>query len=333
MNDTVSLVGDRMSDAGDALRVGWRAPDVRRSLQLALAVIWLLDGVLQLQPFMFTNQFGSMIGGMAAGNPHVVAHTIAWNAGIVGHHAVATDAAFALIQVLLGLGIAWRPSLKVALAASIVWSLGVWWFGEGLGGVLGGNASPIAGGPGAVLIYALLAVLLWPTDRTSSTSAPFTAARAVGVDAAKAIWAVVWGLLAFLALFGHARASQSVHTLLSGLAGGEPKWLAAIDTHGAKLFAHRGLETAIVVAVLCLAIAAGVYLPTRAARLTVVLAIVVAAVIWVVGENFGALFGGGSATDPNSGALLILLAACYWPLHPKPTTATVQDVTLREQVV
>jgi hypothetical protein len=34
--------------------------------------------------------------------------------------------------------------------------------------------------------------------------------------------------------------------------------------------------------------------------------------IWVVGENFGAIFA-GSATDPNSGPLLVLLAAAYWP--------------------
>ena len=33
----------------------WRPPDGRRMLQLALAAVWLLDGVLQLQPFFFTS--------------------------------------------------------------------------------------------------------------------------------------------------------------------------------------------------------------------------------------------------------------------------------------
>ena len=59
-------------------------------------------------------------------------------------------------------------------------------------------------------------------------------------------------------------------------------------------------------------IAVGVYLPRLAARATLVLAIVVAAVIWVFGEAFGAILAGG-ATDPNSGLLLILLALTYWP--------------------
>ena len=72
---------------------------------------------------------------------------------------------FATIQLLLGLGIAFRPTVRVALAASVAWSLGVWWFGEGLGGVLSGGASPLNGAPGAVILYALLAVLLWPADR------------------------------------------------------------------------------------------------------------------------------------------------------------------------
>ena len=61
----------------------WRPPDGRRMLQLALAVVWLLDGVLQLQPFFFTpgkNGFSGMLGGMASGNPGFVARSITWNA-------------------------------------------------------------------------------------------------------------------------------------------------------------------------------------------------------------------------------------------------------------
>ena len=55
------------------------------------------------------------------------------------------------------------------------------------------------------------------------------------------------------------------------------------------------------------AVAAGIYGPAPAVRAAVVLAIVVAVVIWVVGENFGMILA-GSATDPNSGPLLVLLA-------------------------
>ena len=50
----------------------WRSPDDRRSLQLVLAGIWLLDAVLQCQSFMFSTGFGRMLGATAAGNPRVV---------------------------------------------------------------------------------------------------------------------------------------------------------------------------------------------------------------------------------------------------------------------
>jgi hypothetical protein len=60
-------------------------------------------------------------------------------------------------------------------------------------------------------------------------------------------------------------------------------------------------------------IAVGVFLPPPLARGTLILALVVAAVIWVFGEAFGTILAGGG-TDPNSAPLLALLALAYWPL-------------------
>src|SRR5262244_667257 len=77
------------------------------------------------------------------------------------------------------------------LAASIAWSLAVWWLGEGFGGIPAGTASPVNGAPGPVVLYAVLAVLLWPGDR--DPSAPFVAGRAVGRRVARATWLVLWG--------------------------------------------------------------------------------------------------------------------------------------------
>ena len=225
------------------------------------------------------------------------------------------NAIFATIQLLLGLGIAWRPTVRLALAASIVWALGVWWFGEGLGGVLSGAADPVSGAPGAVIIYALLAVLLWPADRlaASGAPAPFVAARAVGANVARGLWLILWGSLAYFALTPASRAPQALHDMIAGMASGEPGWLAALDKHSAALVAHQGLAASIVLAVALIVIAVGVYLPPPVARATLILAIVVAAVIWVVGEAFGTILTGGG-TDPNSGPLLALLALAYWPL-------------------
>jgi hypothetical protein len=288
--------------------------DARRVLQLILAAIWLLDGLLQYQPSMYSAMFGQMIGGSAAGNPGVVARPILWNAALVGGHLVLLNTVFAAIQLLLGMGIAYRPTLRVALAASIAWSLPVWWFGEGLGGVLNGGASPVSGAPGAVILYALLAVLLWPADRPGVT-APFVAARAVGAPVARLLWLVLWGSLAYFALTPANRAPQALHDMIVGMTGGEPGWLTWPENQAAAVLAHQGLTASIVLTIALVAIAAGVFLPPPLARSALIAALVVAAFIWVFGEAFGQILTGG-ATDPNSGPLLALLALAYWPLAP-----------------
>jgi hypothetical protein len=301
------------------------APDARRALQLALAGVWLLDALLQYQPFMYMKGFSQMLAATADGNPAVIARPITWDAALVEHHAAALNTTFATIQLLLGLGIAFRPTVRAALAASIAWSLGVWWLGEGLGGVLNGAASPVSGAPGAVIIYALLAVLLWPADR--STAARCTAARAVGARAALALWLVLWLSLAWFALLQANRASQALHDMIAGMADGEPGWLAAIERNAAALLAHQGLAAPIALAVACTLIAAGVYLPHPAARAALILAMVVAGVIWVAGQALGMILAGG-ATDPNSGPLLVLLALAYWPAK---TTAPASPSTPGEE--
>jgi hypothetical protein len=284
--------------------------DVRRAFQLVLAGIWLVDALLQYQSFMFTKAFGQMLAASAPGNPPVIARPVTWDATLVEHHLVLVNSLFATIQLLLGLGIAFRPTVRLALAASVAWALGVWWFGEGLGGILNGAASPVNGAPGAVILYALLAVLLWPADR--DLAAPFAAGRAVGAQVAKALWLVLWLSLAYFALTPANRAPQALNGMIAGMESGQPGWLAAIDRGAASVVARQGLAASIVLAVALAVIAVGVYLPSPAAKATLVLAVVVAAVIWVVGENFGMILAGG-ATDPNSGPLLALLALTYWP--------------------
>src|SRR5690348_13976486 len=141
---------------------GVAALDARRRLQLLLAGMWLLDGVLQLQSAMFTRQFPAMLAESAAGQPGVVAGPVIWAARLIAEHPAPANAAFAALQITLGLALAWRPAVRLALAGSVIWGLAVWWLGEGLGGLLTGTASPVNGAPGAALLYAITAVLLWP---------------------------------------------------------------------------------------------------------------------------------------------------------------------------
>ncbi len=285
------------------------AADPRRLLQLILAGLWLLDGVLQYQSFMFTRGFGEMLGSAARGNPAIVAGPITWSAHLIGQHAVVTNAIFATIQVLLGLGIAWRPTVRLALGASIAWAMAVWWLGEGLGMVLTGSASPVDGAPGAVIIYALLAVLLWPARRDRPAS--YVAGRSMGTAPAAALWLVLWGALAFLTVEPAARAPRGLSGLISGMTSGEPGWLAAADGQVAAWLSNHGAAASAALAIVLIAVAAGVCLPAPAARASVALAIAVAAAIWVAQGLGGILTGAG--TDPDSGPLLALLALAYWP--------------------
>ncbi|WP_042370828.1 hypothetical protein [Streptacidiphilus neutrinimicus] len=299
----------RLPDAVARPRAGRPAADVRRALQLALAALWLLDGMLQLQPVMFTKTFATQVIAPAAqGEPGPVAVPVLWAAALIGHHPVLLDAVFAFGQLLLGLGIAWRPTVRVALAASVAWSLAVWWLGEGLGGVLTGLAGALSGAPGAVVLYALLAVLVWPTGRDG----PSQAVRAVGVTAARALWLLLWGGLAILAVQPAETAPQYLHDSIAGMAPGQPAWLGSVVDHAAALTAHRGAAASVVLAAVLAAVAVAVLLPASAQRVLIALAVVVAVVVWVVGEALGGLLG-GQATDPNSGPLLALVALAYWP--------------------
>jgi hypothetical protein len=305
MSESVA-VARPVPQAGERRRIA--ALDTRRKLQLVLAVIWILDGILQYQPWMFTKGFGDMLAASAQGNPGVIAHPITWSASLIDHHLVVLNAIFATVQLALGLGIAWRPTLKLALAGSIVWSLAVWWLGEGLGGILAGTASPVNGAPGAVILYAILAVLLWPAERDPATS--YVAARTLGRPVAQAIWLVVWGSLAAFAVLPATRAPGAISGMISDASGGAPAWLAWIDDHAASALKHQGLAPAIVLAILLAVIAVAVFLPARFLRAAVMAALVVAGALWLA-QGLGGIFT-GMATDPESGPLLALIAITYF---------------------
>ena len=126
-----------------------------------------------------------------------------------------------------------------------------------------------------------------------------------------------------LAALGRDRATTSpgidvrrvLHDMIVSMADGEPGWLTGLENHAAALLDHHGLAASIVLAVALIAIAGGIFLPPPLARSALILALAVAAVIWVFGQAFGGLLAGG-ATDPNSAPLLALLALAYWPLTP-----------------
>jgi hypothetical protein len=176
--------------------------------------------------------------------------------------------------------------------------------------------------PGAALLYAVAAVLLWPSRRqpeaASTPEQAVAAASPLSKRGSSLLWLVLWGGSACLLMSPAARAPRALSSAVEGLAGGEPDWLASTDHLIAGLADH---DAALISGLLALAfgvIAAGIVLP-RTTRPVLVLACGIALVIWVLGENFGGLLT-GQATDPNTGPLLILLTAAFWPPRRLPPT-------------
>jgi hypothetical protein len=290
----------------------------RRGLQIALGVIWLLDAILQLQPYMFGPRFASMLAGAATGNPAIISGPILWTSHLVAGDPAPWNAAFALTQLAIAAGLLWRPAVKAALAGSIAWSLAVWWLGEGVGGLLTGTASPVTGAPGAVILYALIAVLAWPIPSASPGRGSVADASVLGRRGGKAAWLLLWaGFSALLLLQPAVRAPGSLHGTLAANAAAEPGWLASLDHTAAAATGSHGTAVCIALAALFALAAAGILHPVTT-RAALIAATAAGLAIWVLGENFGQILT-GMGTDPNTGPLLVLLAAAYWPHQPHTT--------------
>lgn len=283
----------------------------RRGLQLALGSLWLLDAALQYQPHMFTRSFVTQtIEPAAAGNPGFITGVLGWSSHLMVQHIALYNGIFATVQLLIALGIFYRRTIRLALAASIGWSLMVWLFGEGLGGIFSG-ASPLMGLPGGVVLYAFVSILVWPSRESQPGAAGSPATWGpLGVVPARVLWVALWGSFSYFLLLSVNRSPSAIGQAITGMAGDEPAWVRSIVTNLGSVAAHHGTELSIGLAVLCGFIAVGI-LERRLLRVSLVGAAAFGVTCWVA-QAFGGIFT-GQGTDPNSGILLVLLAACFWP--------------------
>jgi hypothetical protein len=302
-------------------RAAARFKVTRRGLQIGLGLIWLLDGGLQFQSYFYSHGFTSGLGEMAAGQPGWLSDSITWAANLAGQDLGVWNTLFALAQVFIGLGLLWRPTVKPALAASFLWVLTVWWFGEAFGMLFANMAEPLTGAPGAVLLYALVGVLVWPSDRVAGL---------LDARGARTMWAILWFGMAWLWLGpAGSGADSTANVLEAGGSGIGP--LTSVQHWIAEGAAGNGLVIAVVFASLSVAIALGVATDHWAKPL-LWFSIAMNLALWVIGQGVGEIFAGG-ATDPNAGPLFILLALAMLPTVgvERGTKVTVRepDVSLR----
>jgi hypothetical protein len=276
--------------------------DPIRALQSALGLLWLLDGALQFQSFMYSRGFLRMLEANAVGQPHWLGSSIDWGVRLANGNLVLFNTVFALIQVLLGFGLLYRPLVKPTLAGSFIWVLIVWWFGEGFGMLFMNMANPLTGAPGGVVMYALVGLLVWPNGVPGGL---------LGVRGAKTMWAALWLAMAWLLLLGPNTSANATHDALTSVPAGMG-WLNSLQSSLASAAAGNGLIIALVLALLSAVIGIGVAAEWRARPLLIV-SIALNLVYWVIPQALGGIFAGG-ATDPNAGPLFILLACAMVPL-------------------
>jgi hypothetical protein len=295
----------------------------QRLLQIVLGLFWILDAALQFQPFMFGRGFvENNILANASGQPFVLGDFITHIGNFVAPDVAVWNTFFALIQLFIGVGLLFRVTARPALAVSFAWVLGVWIIGEGLGMLLTGTATALTGAPGSVLLYGLLGLMAWPrpprqfaVDWSDRPAGVATSAAAQGLGRSitpLAVWAGYWSLAAVLFLLPANRTRTSLQSAISGMADGAPGWYAHFLTSLGNLFSTTGTQTAWILAAICVVIGLGPLVARRPGWFLAAGALL-AFLMWIAGQGLVGEVFSGSDTDPNTGPLVILLAAAMVP--------------------
>lgn len=291
---------------GAAVRVG-----TRRRLEMALGVLWLADGVLQWQPYMFSSAFfGNMLGMANMGLPGPVSAVLYRTTDMLTAQPVIWNALFASLQLAIGAGLLWGRTASLARPVSIGWALAVWVAGEGFGGLFMPGVSALNGAPGAALLYALIALILWP--RRHPGDGPAVAdAGLLGGRGALCCWTVLWSGLALLELGGANHTAGVPAAEVANIGEGEPGWLAGLNNHAGHVLAGHGALFALLAGVIEVAVGWCVLRPAWR-RTALAAGIAVAIACGVFGQDLGGLLT-GQATDPGPAPLFVLLALALWP--------------------
>jgi hypothetical protein len=279
---------------------------IARRSQIGLGLLWLIDGILQFQPYMFGRSFVTgVLLPSAAGQPGFIAAPITWMAHVIEPHVALFNAFAASLQVLIGLGLLHRPTVKPALAISLVWAMGIWVVGEGIGMLFTGSASPLTGAPGAALLYVLAALLCWPRQARLRSAPGDRDFGVIGDRGGRLAWGAIWLASAALWLLPGNHGSGALHDAIAGAPSGAA-WLSRVLAAAAALTTGHGTTIAIVLAVVSGTIGLAVLRGWRP-RAFLTIQISLAALYWVLGQGLGGIFT-GRATDVGSAPVMILIA-------------------------
>jgi cytochrome oxidase Cu insertion factor (SCO1/SenC/PrrC family) len=300
-------------------------PMGRHVLRIGFGVLWILDGLLQLQASMPLGLPDDVVHPATAGAPGWVQHLVNSGLTVWTNHPVQAAASTVWIQIGLGLWLLVAPRgrwSRLGGLASAAWGAIVWMFGEAFGGLFAPGATWLFGLPGAVLFYVVAGILLALPERSWSTSV-------LGRRLLQVFGAFFVGMAILQAWPGRgfwqgtsAHGQGTLGTMVTQMAQtSQPHVLSSWVTAFAHFDNAHGWGVNLFVVLALLAIGAGLLtgqrrfvLPTLAAAAVLCLA------DWVLVEDFG--WFGGTGTDPNSMLpMLLLIGAAYVALTRVPAPA------------
>jgi cytochrome oxidase Cu insertion factor (SCO1/SenC/PrrC family) len=286
-------------------------PASRRTLRVGFGLLWILDGLLQLQSSMTLSVPSGVMRPAASSSAPWVRHIVNIGATVWSNHPVQAAAGVLWIQVGLGVWlIAARGSWsRLGALATVVWGLVVWVFGEAFGGIFAPGLSWLFGAPGAALLYCGAGVLLALPDRAFTTSrlgrivlrstgAFFIAMAVLQAWPGRGYWQ------------GTARGTSSAGTLTEMVRQmshtPQPAILSSWIAGFASFDADHGWGVNLFIVIALAGIGIGFLSGRpRVVRCTIVATIALCLADWVLVEDLG--FLGGVGTDPNSMVPLILV--------------------------
>lgn len=290
----------------------------RRRLQIALGILWLFDAILECQSDFFEPDFfGQMLTMNPSAPPAWLWDLITKVEPSVTAHAVAANTVAVVLQFTIALSLLWRPTVRLGLALSIPWAIIIWLFGEAAGGIFVDGANALTGAPGAALVYAVVAVLLWP--RRSDEAPAAGDSGLLPRPSSAVLWAAMWVGTAALQGGKLDRSPNYMSQAMDNAAVKGPGWLHAAGTAVGGLVGSHGAVFAACTGIAQAAVGIGVVFP-RTRRVALVAGVVLALFYAVVGQALGGVFSNGflgimssGATDPGTGPIVVLLALAAWP--------------------
>ncbi len=289
----------------------------RRLLRIGFGLLWILDGILQMQSGMPLRLTGQVIGEAGEGSPAWLQDAMRWGATIWNNHPVTAATAAVWIQIGIGLWLLlvvrgrWS---RLGGLISVGWALSVWVLGEAMGGILAPGASWMIGAPGAVIFYAAAGALI-------ALPEPSWRDRRLGRGVLACSGALLLAMAALQALPGNGfwkGSGGALQSMVSEMATTpQPHALSALLGDFARFAAANAVLVNLFV-IAALAITGGAFLSGRVRLIRPALVVigVLCLADWVLVQDLGVL--GGMGTDPNSAIpqLLLFLAGYLALAHP-----------------